>query len=40
VRSGVTAGVLKLVLGRDTYSWQFLPVPGASFTDSGTGSCH
>lgn len=40
VRNGVTAGVLKLVLGRDSYGWQFLPVPGASFTDSGTGSCH
>jgi hypothetical protein len=40
VRDSVTAGVLKLVLGRDTYGWQFLPVPGASFTDSGTGSCH
>jgi hypothetical protein len=36
----VTAGVLKLVLRRDTYGWQFLPVSGAGFTDSGTGSCH
>jgi hypothetical protein len=22
------------------YDWQFVPVPGRTFTDSGSGSCH
>ncbi len=35
-----TYGVLKLVLNSASYSWNFLPVAGASFTDSGTGTCH
>ena len=43
-RDGITAsyedGVLKLTLGDSSYSWEFLPVAGQSFTDSGTGSCH
>jgi hypothetical protein len=34
-----TYGVLKLVLHRDGYDWQFLPAAGASFTDSGHGTC-
>ena len=32
-------GVLKLVLNAGNYSWQFIPIAGASFTDAGTGSC-
>jgi hypothetical protein len=40
VFNGTTYGVLKLTLGDSSYSWQFLPVAGQSFTDSGTGSCH
>ena len=32
-------GVLKLTLEPDSYSWEFVPVAGESFTDSGTGSC-
>ncbi len=35
-----TLGVLKLTLHPTTYDWQFVPVAGGSFTDSGTGSCH
>jgi hypothetical protein len=38
--NGVTFGVLKLTLGTSSYTWQFIPVAGQSFTDSGTGSCH
>src|SRR5690606_22672674 len=35
------AGVIKLTLrSNETYSWEFIPVPGVSFTDSGTGACH
>ncbi|HET9010781.1 MAG TPA: PKD domain-containing protein, partial [Gemmatimonadaceae bacterium] len=40
VRSTGTAGVLKLTLDAGTYGWEFVPVPGKTFTDAGTGSCH
>ena len=40
VREGNTYGVLKLTLRATGYDWQFVPVAGATFTDSGTGSCH
>ena len=35
-----TFGVLKLTLKRTSYDWQFIPIAGATFTDSGSGSCH
>jgi len=37
---GADYGVLKLTLEAGAYSWRFLPIPGASFTDSGSGTCH
>ena len=37
---GADWGVLKLTLGDRTYSWEFVPVAGATFRDSGTDSCH
>jgi hypothetical protein len=40
IRHSGTYGVLKLVLEQDGYRWQFLPVDGKTFTDSGTGTCH
>jgi acid phosphatase type 7 len=40
VRNDATWGVLKLSLSQVGYSWEFLPVAGKSFTDSGSGSCH
>jgi hypothetical protein len=39
-REGNTYGVLKLTLHATGYDWQFVPVAGASFTDSGSGTCH
>jgi hypothetical protein len=33
-------GVLKLTLYEGSYSWKFISVPGKSFTDSGSQSCH
>ena len=33
-------GVLKLTLGSGNYRWDFIPVAGKTFTDTGTGSCH
>ena len=35
-----TWGVLKLTLRADRYDWQFVPVAGASFSDTGTATCH
>jgi hypothetical protein len=40
VRNSTTYGVLKLTLNPSSYEWQFVPVAGQSFTDSGTTSCH
>jgi len=40
VRNGTTYGVLKLTLRATGYDWQFVPVAGGSFTDSGSGTCH
>ena len=33
-------GVLKLTLLATSYTWRFVPVAGAGFTDSGSDSCH
>jgi hypothetical protein len=35
-----TFGVLKLTLGPGIYSWQFIPIAGQTYTDSGSGTCH
>lgn len=40
VRNATAFGVLKLTLAPTGYAWQFVPVPGQTFTDSGTGTCH
>jgi hypothetical protein len=40
VREGSTYGVLQLTLHRASYDWRFVPVPGKTFTDSGSGRCH
>ena len=40
VRNGDTFGVLKLTLRATSYDWEFVPVAGAAFSDSGTDSCH
>ena len=37
---GFDWGVLKLTLGADAYSWEFVPAAGGSFHDSGTYPCH
>ena len=39
VRNVSTLGVLKLTLRATSYDWQFVPVAGQSFTDSGSASC-
>jgi hypothetical protein len=33
-------GVLKMILGDNSYKWEFTPVAGQTFTDAGESSCH
>jgi hypothetical protein len=40
VRNSSTYGVLKLTLNPTSYTWQFIPVAGKTFSDTGTGYCH
>jgi hypothetical protein len=35
-----THGVLKLSLHASSYDFEFVPVAGKTFTDSGVGACH
>lgn len=39
VRNNSTHGVLKLTLHPEAYTWDFVPVAGSRFTDSGTTNC-
>jgi hypothetical protein len=40
VRSIAAHGVLKLTLHNDSYDWTFLPIPGDTLDESGSGVCH
>lgn len=40
LRNNQDHGILKLTLEEDAYSWEFIPVAGKSFTDSGRTACH
>ena len=40
VRDNDTFGVLKLTLHPNSYDWQFMPIGGQGFTDSGSRACH
>jgi hypothetical protein len=40
VRNNTTFGVLKMTLHPTSYDWQFVPIAGSTFTDSGTQACH
>jgi Ca2+-binding RTX toxin-like protein len=39
VRDNSTYGVLKMTLHPGSYNWQFVPVAGGTFTDSGSDTC-
>ena len=39
VRNSSTYGVLKLTLHPTSYDWQFIPVAGQTFSDSGSAQC-
>ncbi len=38
-RNSETHGVLKMTLNPTSYEWEFLPIPGQSFNDSGSTDC-
>jgi hypothetical protein len=40
VREAATFGVLELTLLPASYTWQFIPEAGDTFTDSGSTPCH
>jgi hypothetical protein len=40
VHSNSSFGVLKLTLHATSYDWNFVPVAGKTFTDSGSTKCH
>jgi hypothetical protein len=37
---GVSWGIIVLTLAPGSYSWQFVPVDGQTFRDSGSATCH
>jgi hypothetical protein len=39
VRNANTYGVLKLTLYANSYDWEFIPIAGQTFTDSGSAQC-
>lgn len=39
VRNSETFGVLKMTLYSDRYDWEFVPIDGQTFTDSGSAAC-
>jgi acid phosphatase type 7 len=40
VRNSDTFGAIKLTLRQGSYGWEFVPIAGQTFTDSGSQSCH
>ena len=40
VRNNTTHGVIKVTLRPNGYDWDFVPVAGGAFRDSGSGRCH
>ena len=39
VKDNTTYGVLKMSLKPGSYDWEFIPMPGKTFRDSGSGKC-
>lgn len=40
VKNSTTHGVLKLTLRAASYDWEFIPIAGDTFADSGSGACN
>lgn len=39
VRNSETHGILKMTLHPTSYDWEFIPIPGKTFTDKGSAPC-
>ena len=39
-RNANAYGVLQLTLRSGSYDWRYLPIPGVSYSDSGSATCH
>jgi len=39
-RNSTAYGVLKFTLHSNSYDWEFVPIAGQTYTDSGTTACH
>ncbi len=39
VKNSDSYGVIKFTLHPKSYDWEFIPIPGQTFTDKGTGTC-
>lgn len=39
VQKGMMYGVMELLLGDGWYHWNYMPIPGKTFSDSGTANC-
>jgi hypothetical protein len=39
-RNTTTFGVIKVTLNDGSYSWQFIPERGKSYSDTGSSACH
>jgi hypothetical protein len=39
-RNSTSYGVLKFTLRSNSYDWEFIPIAGQTYTDSGTTACH
>lgn len=39
-RNDTSHGVLRLTLRGNSYEWRFMPIPGDTFNDAGSNSCH
>ena len=39
-KRGAAFGVLKLTLRQASYDWEYLTIPGTTFTDAGSSDCH
>ncbi|MDH4335163.1 MAG: metallophosphoesterase, partial [Chloroflexota bacterium] len=40
LRADDSYGLLMLTLGESAYEWRFVPAPGSSLVDAGSGTCH
>src|SRR3990172_2831022 len=40
IRNATAYGVIKLTLHQSSYDWEFVPVAGQTFADSGSQACH